>query len=83
MTSTNQFPSPRKYGTKISRQNLKFVAYDGTFISHVIYRNTPGITIHSFLKLNRIGSVFDDLKTGQQLLIPDVERTKFSIHPER
>jgi hypothetical protein len=83
MNSNEQFPTPVKYGRISPGVRRKTISYDGSFISFVLYQNKKNPRqIHQFLAYNRVGSVFDDLKQGQQLFIPEEPNAVFMKHPE-
>jgi len=58
--------------------------YDGTLLPSFLHENGGDYTKYpQFLVQNRIGSVFDDLEEGQQVVVSQGKMSsQFSRHPE-
>ncbi len=58
--------------------------YDGTLLTSFIHENGGDYTQYpQFLVQNRIGSVFDDLEEGLQVVVSQEKASnQFSRHPE-
>lgn len=90
-----RFSPITRFGEGIPQESVgRHVPYDGTLLPGFILRNGGNHrAVWGFLRANRIGSVFDDLEDGRDVMIPNATRAiaqgnlrynynAFARHPE-
>ncbi|MBD1864183.1 MULTISPECIES: hypothetical protein [Trichocoleus] len=80
--SQSRIPSPiSRYGYAIARPETKTIVYDGQPLpKFLLDHGADPSSYPEFLKLNRIGSAFEELQVGRVVTIPDPNN--FLAHPE-
>ena len=73
------------YGAPVDQgEPVVKAVYDGTLLTSFIHENGGDYTQYpQFLVQNRVGSVFEDLEEGQQVVVSQGKASnQFSQHPE-
>lgn len=79
---TSNIPTPvAQHGYAIQQPEIKTVVYDGQPLPKFLLDHGANPSNYpEFLRLNQIGAVFEELKPGLVVKIPDPDQ--FPTHPE-